>query len=119
MQRHASVARSTSPTPRHLRVVPAAPPRNRRPRSHAPAVAALAAGVAFGTLMAAVVSLPFGAAGAGVSLRVAAVALLIAAGALARARTVTVETRARRRRAIRQQAVATMPTQREKLRVAA
>lgn len=119
MQKHVSVVRSTPPTARHLRVVPAAPPRSRRPRSHAPAVAALAAGVAFGTLMAALVSLPFGAAGAGVSLRVAVVALLVAVGALARARAVTVETRARRRRAMRQQAVTRMPAQQEKLRVAA
>jgi hypothetical protein len=108
-----------SHSPRHLRVVPAAPPRRRVRRSHAPAVAALASGIALGTLAAAVVSLPFGAAAAGISLRVAVVALLVAAGALARARVVTRQAEARRRRAVRNSAATVTSPQREKLRIAA
>ena len=110
-----SVSRST----RHLRVVPAAPPRRRARRSHAPAVAALASGIALGTLAAAVVSLPFGAAGAGISLRVAIGAMLVAAGALARARVVTRQAEARRRRAARSSAAAVASPQRERMRIAA
>jgi hypothetical protein len=118
MHTHASVTRPSSPGSRHLRVVPTAAPRSRRRRSHAPAVAALAAGIALGTLTAALVSLPFGASGAGVSLRVAAVALVVAAGALARARAVTRQTRAEWRRIDRRAASVSAPAA-ERLRIAA
>jgi threonine/homoserine efflux transporter RhtA len=81
-------------------------------------VAALAAGVAMGTITAALVSLPFGASGAEVSLRVAAVALIVAAGALARARAVTRQARAEWRRKDRRAASVSTPTA-ERLRIAA
>jgi predicted lipid-binding transport protein (Tim44 family) len=123
MRTSASIARRTSPpTPagrRHLRVVPPPQARRRADRSHAPAVAALASGLALGTLMAALVGLPFGAAGAGISLRIFVAALIVAAAALARARTVTRQARARRMRTSRrQEAVAAAPP-RERLRAVA
>jgi hypothetical protein len=124
MRTSASIARHTSPpTPagcRHLRVVPPPQARRRRAaRSHAPAVAALASGLVFGTLMAALVSLPFGAAGAGISLRIFVAALIVAAAALARARTVTRQTRARRMRTSRRQEAVAATAPRERLRAVA